>query len=806
MISGNLANLKIAVDTSDLQNAAQKFSDLGNQIGGNIPGFNTAADVLSKVSSAASSVGSASAAAVVGVGALVTALGALGVALAFRFNDRVDELADLGEQFGYNATQIAGMKAAAEGAGSSLEAVLTMSNRVARAMTKTGEENSKASEAFKRLGVGVEDSSGKMRSQQDVTNDLIASWENGSKTVQDHADMQLLLGKNFEQQIPAAKQAAEMLEFVNQLQEEGIGISQAAVDAAAANELANQKLALIFDVLGSELVAIVIPAFTTLTEWLIESYRTGGLVKMAFDAISIATTGVMIGVKGVISGFIILDGIANGLIKTLAGVAAGMAAVFSGNFAGAAAIGENVISDVNKVGQNTEAALKKLWAPPPEIKPQKREYGNKPGGGIALPKSTGGGGGGGSTKDTSADSLAREEVQLLKMISDAEINLIKITENKEQGILREVEALRKRFPEMEKHKKAILDTSLAEIQSLKIAEQKAKEDERSKKQIDGINQAIEEYNQTNQQMIENMSLGARAGKENNEVLAMQIKHKREIAALDEKEINHIQTKTALLAAQQQQMNALIAGQQARKQAEQDWSVGANQAMNKYVEDAGNHAKLAERAFTNSFGAMEDALVQFTMTGKFNFKDLLKTMLSEIVRFMAKQAVASFLNLFKGMFGNDASSGVSSGGATPGVDFLGNGITLKANGGAYGSNGIQFFADGGILGGPGMFRHAGGLGVAGEAGPEAIMPLSRGPNGKLGVYNFGGGGGGATIINNVVVNVEGKSGNNDAENTEMGNRVAKAVNDSLKTLIKSEVSNYMRPGNMLNPSAPQMAFS
>lgn len=803
MISGNLANLKIAVDTSDLQNAAQKFSDLGNQIGGNIPGFNTAADVLSKVSSAASSVGSASAAAVIGVGALVSALGALGIALAFRFNDRVDELADLGEQFGYNAMQIAGMKAAAEGAGSSLEAVLTMSNRVARAMTKTGEENSKASEAFSRLGVDVDDASGKMRNQQEVTSDLITAWENSAKTAQDNADMQLLLGKSFEQQIPAFQQAAEMLEFVNQLHEEGIGISNAAVEAASANELANQKLALIFDAVGSELVSLVIPAFTTLTEWLIESYRTGGLVKMAFDLISGATSLLMVGVKGVISGFIILDGIANGLIKTLAGVAAAMKAVFSGNFAGAAAIGENVISDVNKVGQNTEAALKKLWSPPaatPGLAPLGR--GNARPGGKALPKSTGGGGGGASKKDTSGDALAREEVQLLKMISDAEIGLIKITESKEQGILREVEALRKRFPEMEKHKKALLDTSLAEIQSLKIAEQKAKEDERSKKQIDGINQAIEEYNQTNQQMIENMSLGSRAGKENNEILAMQIKHKREIAALDEKEINHIQTKTALLAAQQQQMNALIAGQQARKQAEQDWSVGANQAMNKYVEDAGNHAKLAEQAFTNSFSAMEDALVQFTMTGKFNFKDLLKTILSEIVRFLAKQAVSSFIKVISGFFGG----GGSSGGYDPWAGGGGYSDAGFAKGGAFGTGGIRLFADGGILGGPTMFGMNNGLGVAGEAGPEAIMPLSRGPNGKLGVYNFGGGGGGATIINNVVVNVESKSGNNDAENTEMGNRVAKAVNDSLKTLIKSEVSNYMRPGNMLNPSAPQMAFS
>lgn len=48
------------------------------------------------------------------------------------------------------------------------------------------------------------------------------------------------------------------------------------------------------------------------------------------------------------------------------------------------------------------------------------------------------------------------------------------------------------------------------------------------------------------------------------------------------------------------------------------------------------------------------------------------------------------------------------------------------------NGATMFARGGVVGGPTAFSHPGGLGVMGEAGPEAILPLSRGPNGKLGV--------------------------------------------------------------------------
>jgi phage-related minor tail protein len=43
-----------------------------------------------------------------------------------------------------------------------------------------------------------------------------------------------------------------------------------------------------------------------------------------------------------------------------------------------------------------------------------------------------------------------------------------------------------------------------------------------------------------------------------------------------------------------------------------------------------------------------------------------------------------------------------------------------------------FADGGIVNSPVLFPMGGATGLMGEAGPEAIMPLARGPDGKLGV--------------------------------------------------------------------------
>lgn len=61
----------------------------------------------------------------------------------------------------------------------------------------------------------------------------------------------------------------------------------------------------------------------------------------------------------------------------------------------------------------------------------------------------------------------------------------------------------------------------------------------------------------------------------------------------------------------------------------------------------------------------------------------------------------------------------------------------ANGGAFSQGRVMPFAKGGIVSSPTGFPMRGGMGLMGEAGPEAIMPLTRGPDGRLGVQAAGG---------------------------------------------------------------------
>ena len=69
-------------------------------------------------------------------------------------------------------------------------------------------------------------------------------------------------------------------------------------------------------------------------------------------------------------------------------------------------------------------------------------------------------------------------------------------------------------------------------------------------------------------------------------------------------------------------------------------------------------------------------------------------------------------------------------------IMGSGMPF-ANGGAFSQGKVMTFAKGGIVGGPTTFPMRGGRGLMGEAGPEAIMPLTRGPDGRLGVQSAGG---------------------------------------------------------------------
>ena len=122
----------------------------------------------------------------------------------------------------------------------------------------------------------------------------------------------------------------------------------------------------------------------------------------------------------------------------------------------------------------------------------------------------------------------------------------------------------------------------------------------------------------------------------------------------------------------------------------------------------------------SFGSAMTSIVDGTKSVKDAFKDMANEIIKELYRiFVVKQIT--------GMIANVISPGAGD-------------SYMLARGGVLNNGQVVPYANGGVVGSPTTFPMAGGrTGLMGEAGPEAIMPLKRGKNGKLGVQAEGGSG-------------------------------------------------------------------
>jgi len=197
---------------------------------------------------------------------------------------------------------------------------------------------------------------------------------------------------------------------------------------------------------------------------------------------------------------------------------------------------------------------------------------------------------------------------------------------------------------------------------------------------------------------------------------------------------------ALKATQQDLHDTVQANYDDMTAAQGDWSAGASSAWQNYLESARDVAGQTKSLFTNAFSSMEDAIVNFAMTGKLSFADFAKSVLTDMARIAVRQASSSALS---GLFGLAASAAGSyfGGGASSSLGASQAGYSSQyfpqAKGGAW-SGGVQMFANGGaftdsVVSKPTAFGMAGGkTGVMGEAGPEAIVPLARDSQGRLGI--------------------------------------------------------------------------
>ena len=141
------------------------------------------------------------------------------------------------------------------------------------------------------------------------------------------------------------------------------------------------------------------------------------------------------------------------------------------------------------------------------------------------------------------------------------------------------------------------------------------------------------------------------------------------------------------------------------------------------------------------------LLMTIVDGTSSIEDAFKAMLASIIREIYQNYVAK-------------------GAADVAGNFL---VSLfSAKGNAFGTGGVKMFANGGVVDSPTLFNYSGGTGMMGEAGPEAIMPLKRNSQGKLGVQVSGGSSGNVSIQQHFYISANG--------------------DESVRTIIRQEMPN------------------
>lgn len=179
-----------------------------------------------------------------------------------------------------------------------------------------------------------------------------------------------------------------------------------------------------------------------------------------------------------------------------------------------------------------------------------------------------------------------------------------------------------------------------------------------------------------------------------------------------------------------------------------------------LSDSYQRQKAYADAFENLFSGMADAIVEFAKTGKLSFSDLVDNMIADLIRFEIQMQTKQMYGAIRPGIANMLSN-------------IFGGQSINPNSGEY--MGSLEFAKGGaftnkIVDSPTMFKFAKGTGLMGEAGPEAIMPLTRDSSGKLGVQASGSG---SNVSVQVINNTNAMATTNETVDSK-GNRKVEVV--------------------------------
>ncbi|HAT1512794.1 TPA: phage tail tape measure protein [Morganella morganii] len=242
--------------------------------------------------------------------------------------------------------------------------------------------------------------------------------------------------------------------------------------------------------------------------------------------------------------------------------------------------------------------------------------------------------------------------------------------------------------------------------------------------------------------------------------------------------------TAVLNVEQKKQTDIV--RQAAKdkyKAEGDWQSGLRRGWQDFSDNSANAFEMMRSTSINALNSTSSLFTDFLTTGRASFTDFTTSILTDITKMIVQ------MTIFNGL-----KSGL---GGTWVGDFMGMGAVANATGGVYTSPGLSAYSNS-IVSSPTVFPFAKGgapnIGLMGEAGYEAIMPLKRGSDGNLGVRAYGG----SNVVGTApVVHIHIDSdGNQQVEASGGFERFGREIGQFVDQRYRSLMATDLRPGGAI----------
>jgi len=254
---------------------------------------------------------------------------------------------------------------------------------------------------------------------------------------------------------------------------------------------------------------------------------------------------------------------------------------------------------------------------------------------------------------------------------------------------------------------------------------------------------------------------------------------------------YIQKLAAINKSESDLKETTLSNYQEMSAAQSDWRNGATSAFQNYLDSARDVAGQTKALFGNAFSSMEDAVVNFAVTGKASFGDFTKSILADMARIAARQAASGLLSsivgsAFGAYFGGGTNSGMNGFSENlTAVDYGGG----RASGGNVAPNTLYEVNEKG----PELFSQDGKTFLMTGAAGGSVTPLNTGAG--PGVAAMGGGGGTSVSLSMpIMVMTDEESGR--PEGAELDTEAfQRNMQERMRTVAREEIAKSWRQGGV-----------